>query len=294
MASVKIILRKDKVNAACEAPLYIRVIKDRNTKFVSLGLKISVKDWNDEKMLVRKSHPKYMALNNFLSKKKSEAMGSALELETKNRSVNTRKLKEAILGKQAQNFFAFAEEKSIQRDRSLKYGTQKLYNYSLSHLEAFVGHRDLYFDDITPAFLMDFENFMASRLKLSPGTIEVILRFLKSTFNRAVNSDVISYNDYPFHRYKIKYHKSARNYLTEEQLQQFVDTPVKPGTSMEIFKDMFIFSAFSGGLRFSDVVTLKWEHYDKTEQRVFKQYVRKKFTKLKLIIVLSNQNIRLN
>jgi integrase len=271
MASVKIILRKDKTNAAGEAPLYIRVIKDRNTRFVSLGLKILPKDWNEEKMLVRKSHLKYMALNNFLSKKKSEAMGSALELETKHRSINARKLKEVIVGKQAQNFFDFVEEKSLIREKSLKYCTRKLYKYASEHLEGFVGHRDLYFDDITPAFLMDFENYLAGKCNLSPGSIEVILRFMKSTFNRAVNSDVISYNEYPFHRYKIKYHKAVRNYLSEEQLKQFCDFPVKEGSRYSIIKDMFIFSSFSGGLRFSDIVTLKWEHYDRADQRILKQ-----------------------
>ena len=40
MASVKLILRKDKVNKNTGlAPLYLRIIKSRKAKFVSLGLK---------------------------------------------------------------------------------------------------------------------------------------------------------------------------------------------------------------------------------------------------------------
>jgi hypothetical protein len=48
MASVKIILRNDKTNLKNGfAPLYIRLIKDRKTKFISLGIKIDPKYWNE-------------------------------------------------------------------------------------------------------------------------------------------------------------------------------------------------------------------------------------------------------
>jgi hypothetical protein len=51
MASVKVIIRNDKINKNNGlAPLYIRIIKDRKTKFISLGVKIAPDYWNEEKM----------------------------------------------------------------------------------------------------------------------------------------------------------------------------------------------------------------------------------------------------
>lgn len=39
---------------------------------------------------------------------------------------------------------------------------------------------------------------------------------------------------------------------------------------------MFIFSVYAGGLRFSDVVSLKWEHYNEKEQRITKTISKKR------------------
>lgn len=290
MASVKIILRKDKTNTAGEAPLYIRLIKNRKTRFLSLGLKISPKDWNEEKMLVRKSHLKYMQLNNYLAKKKSEALGSAMEMETKHKSISTRKLKEDIMGKDPQNFFVFAEETASQKEKSWKYNTHKFFKYAILQLEKYVGHRNLYFDDITPAFLQDFEGYMSNTCNLSMSTVIAYLRFIKTVFNRAVSCDAISYNDYPFHKFKVKYHKSSRNYLSESQLEQFCNVAVKENSRQEVFKDMFIFSSYCGGLRFSDVVTLKWENYIQAEQRLTKE-IQKTGVKHQFKITTKGQEI---
>ena len=54
MASVTIILRKDKLNKNTgKAPLYIRIIKNRKSKFLSLGIKIEPKYWNEEKLIIK-------------------------------------------------------------------------------------------------------------------------------------------------------------------------------------------------------------------------------------------------
>ena len=74
MASVKIIIRNDKINQKTGlAPLYIRIIKDRTSKFISLGIKIEPKYWNEEKMNIRKGATNYQELNNFIIQKRAEA-----------------------------------------------------------------------------------------------------------------------------------------------------------------------------------------------------------------------------
>ena len=55
MATVKVILRKDKINEKTNlAPLFIRIIKDRKSKFISLGVKVVPKFWNEENMGIKK------------------------------------------------------------------------------------------------------------------------------------------------------------------------------------------------------------------------------------------------
>lgn len=46
MATVKLILRTHQADKTGAAPLYIRVIKDRKTKFISTGYKFLPTQWN--------------------------------------------------------------------------------------------------------------------------------------------------------------------------------------------------------------------------------------------------------
>jgi hypothetical protein len=40
MASVKLIFKENKIDSNGEIPLYLRIIKDRKTKFISIGIKL--------------------------------------------------------------------------------------------------------------------------------------------------------------------------------------------------------------------------------------------------------------
>ena len=53
MSSIKLILRKDKVNKRTgEAPIYLRINKDQRTKFLSLGIKLKPKYWKQNQQKV--------------------------------------------------------------------------------------------------------------------------------------------------------------------------------------------------------------------------------------------------
>ena len=56
MSSIKVVLRKDKIDKAGEAPLYLRVIKNRKTKFISLSVKLQPNEWDEVKQKVKKNH----------------------------------------------------------------------------------------------------------------------------------------------------------------------------------------------------------------------------------------------
>ena len=84
MASIKLILRHNKLDKSGDAPLYIRVIKDRKTKFISLGVKLNPKVWDEDKQIVKKKHTNSTRLNAFLSQKVADAQGEVADLERNN------------------------------------------------------------------------------------------------------------------------------------------------------------------------------------------------------------------
>ena len=87
-------------------------------------------------------------------------------------------------------------------------------------------------------------------------------------FKDAIREEIISLNTYPFASVRIKKDKSTRLFLNKEQIKQLKNHKSSFGQTDTYFRDMFIFSCYAGGLRFSDVVTLQWKNYDENEQRI--------------------------
>src|SRR5689334_11015134 len=109
MASVTLLLRESKVNEKGEKPLYIRIIKGRKTKFISLGIRVHPDLWNSDKLRVKGKYPNSGKINAFIAKKMSDAEGIALDMETRSKAVTSVKIKEAIMGKQAGSLIKYIE-----------------------------------------------------------------------------------------------------------------------------------------------------------------------------------------
>src|SRR6266853_175197 len=94
MVSVKIIFRTDKSNSSNEHPLYLRIIKDRRPKYISLGIFLKPEMWDAENKRVKKSYPNSQRMNNYIAAKVSEAQGVALKMETDDKNTLPEKIKD--------------------------------------------------------------------------------------------------------------------------------------------------------------------------------------------------------
>tara|TARA_R110001583_G_scaffold174166_1_gene328604 strand:- start:94 stop:1311 length:1218 start_codon:yes stop_codon:yes gene_type:complete len=270
MSSIKIILRKNKLDKSGEAPLYLRVIKDRKTKFISLSLKLDPNQWDEDKQKVKKNHSNSARLNAYISKKVADAKGEVADLERRNLSTSARKLKEAIKGKPLTNFLEYSYKRCEKQKDTLAFSTYNTYKNYLKKFETFVGHRDLMFEDITVTTLKDYASYCSSKLGNNNTTINFSLKIMQIMFKEAQREDLIPIDLFPFNKFKVKKEMSTRRYLTAEQFQGFMDLEVSDQYKAQIIKDMFIFSVFVGGLRFGDMIELKWKNYDKKAGRITK------------------------
>tara|TARA_R110002074_G_scaffold209282_1_gene378212 strand:+ start:11 stop:688 length:678 start_codon:yes stop_codon:yes gene_type:complete len=89
-------------------------------------------------------------------------------------------------------------------------------------------------------------------------------------FKEAQREDLIPLNHFPFSKFKVKKAKSTKRFLTAEQLEAFIKLEVSDKAKAQIIKDMFLFSVFSGGLRFGDIIELKWNNYNAKTYKITK------------------------
>src|SRR5262249_35357829 len=82
MASVAVIYRKDKLNLKGEAPIHLRIIKDRRINYVTTGIMLPEKFWDEKMKRVKGKFPNSARLNSFISNKFTELQDHVFEHET--------------------------------------------------------------------------------------------------------------------------------------------------------------------------------------------------------------------
>ena len=56
-ATVKLVLRRDKRKADGTAPVWLRITANRKSRYISTGIYLEPKHWNETKQRVRAAHP---------------------------------------------------------------------------------------------------------------------------------------------------------------------------------------------------------------------------------------------
>jgi hypothetical protein len=70
MATIKLYQKPRK--GKTHHPLYLRITHNRKSRLVNLDIRIAEDDWNANQQKVRKTHPNYKWLNNFLKGKEQK------------------------------------------------------------------------------------------------------------------------------------------------------------------------------------------------------------------------------
>lgn len=262
MPSVSIVYRKDKLNKKNKAPVHFRIIKDRKISYVTAGFMLKLDEWDFDKNKVKAKHPNSQRLNSFLAHKYTELQDQVFEHETLTKSNTSKQLKDKVFGKKPIDFFPFAQQQIAIYEAEGRVGTYDKNKAIIEKLRNYVGSNSLTFQDITPDFLNKYQTYLKVELKNKTNTCNNSFKFINQMFKKAYSLDLIEHNLNPFNRFKIKEEKTQRNYLTEDELQKVIDFKTVEGARMDVHKDMFVFASYTGGIRVSDMLQLKWQNFD--------------------------------
>ena len=129
MATLKFVLRTEKMDKSGRCPLYLRLTKNRKSKFLSTGVKLLQNQWDEEAQKVKKNYPSSTRMNALLAVKMADASILALEEEKKSHSVTAQHLKNSIKGEQGIDFFEYQKKTFDRLKKTLSVSS--LYNYNV-------------------------------------------------------------------------------------------------------------------------------------------------------------------
>uniref|UniRef100_UPI000AD2E4C5 Arm DNA-binding domain-containing protein n=1 Tax=Aquimarina longa TaxID=1080221 RepID=UPI000AD2E4C5 len=152
MASVKILLYKNKQNSKGKYPIVLRITKDRIPKYKFLEY-IDLKDWNEEKTEVRQSHHSYKLLNNLIDNEYVRAKNLILDFEAKDKKFTANQLMTILKGnRDSMTFSKLSKEYLKEKKSSNKRG----YSSCVSRVEKFkefLKGDDIHFENITESLI---------------------------------------------------------------------------------------------------------------------------------------------
>lgn len=140
-------------------------------------------------------------------------------------------------------------------------GTVQNYQSSINSLKKYSGKKELQFKDITPTFLLLYENWML-REGHSISTVGIYIRPLRSIFNKAIREKAISELIYPFgkDKYQIPAGRNIKKALNLSDIEKIYNYPSLPFSAEDRAKDIWFFSYLCNGINVKDICRLKYKN----------------------------------
>ncbi len=255
-ASTALYLKSSKRKADGTAPVYVRVTAHRKTRLVSTGIYVEPRHWNASKGQVRASHDLADAYNARLQGALNEAREAALS------APSAAAVKAAVDGPGG-SFTAYFEtflDRLRARGGRAHWELRK-YSTTLAKLRAAVG-QDVAWAELDGDAVRAFERHCRDVAKNGPNTVRKELTRLRRVVTEAVREGVVPPASDPFLTYK-----KPRGQRVERRKLPLADVEkigalgpsdgVPDGSDDAVARDAFVFSFYSGGMRFGDVCRLK-------------------------------------
>ncbi|GAB3809499.1 site-specific integrase [Spirosoma humi] len=302
-AAVKVIYFTSKTLSDGSHPFMLRITKDRKRKYISTGLTIHPKFWNEETNTFRKSVPavKRKVIEEALRKWEEKYINAAETLAESDevhdvRSVATKVSSERLVTRKFK-LLAYFDELIGQFDKTGNVGNSKVYRDVQNNLRRFIGEgQDVSFDGINIKFCNEWEIKMRSE-GLTEITLSVKFRTLRAVLNKAIANGYAKPTSYPFARNaaeKNKFQIGKFNLTTTKRaiskadirkVEGYKPSPYEgPYASLrdtsqrvQLAKDLFLFSYYCGGINFVDMATLRWKNIGTDlEDKPRLSYIRQK------------------
>ena len=288
MATIKIILYKNKTYKDGSHPIIIQVIHDREKKVIWLNHRAKSDQWDEETSLPNRKYPNASRLSILIREKLNEAEKAVLEFENEKKPYTAQDVINKIAkDRPTDTIFTFAEKVIKQLEDSKMIGNSKVYQSMFNVFKAYRKEKDLNFINLDYKKLDEFQNYLISKGD-KPNTISVHMRTLRALHNKAIKYGLVKTDHYPFKEFKIKTEETQKRAISKQDVDKIRDLDLTEKQELALARDIFMFSFYMRGMSLIDIALLKVQ--DIKENRI--TYTRRK-TKQKFSVKLTDRALEI-
>jgi integrase/recombinase XerD len=257
-ATIKLVLDGKPLSNGKHA-VYIRILKNRKRKNISLGLYCKRDHFVNESFT--KYHPSHQIENEMLLKFKSRAMQIIRELKVNQMDFTLDefdRLFRDTKGNKEVTVVIFFDEIIDEMIRAGRISNAEAYKSTKNSLVKFRSSK-IKFKNITSSFLEKYEVFLRENGNKNGG-VAFKMRELRAIFNKARKRKIIPKEPYPFDDYKVSKLKSnaSKRALSIEEFKKIRDVGLENHPHLIESHNYFMFSIYTRGMNFKDMMHLKW------------------------------------
>lgn len=231
----------------------------KDVQYLDSGISIHKNQWDDRKKKVKR-HPIEEKLNANLQ----SFMVSVQQLYYSNKGVSAKRLHFLYKNNKkydSSSFLDFYQQIVDEAKLKGKIRTANTQQKYIEKLKKFSSH--VSFSDLSVQFAKDYEKWMLEKGN-KINTVASNFKSMYAVLNKALKMGIIKEN--PMRGYSIVTENVQKDSLTFEEITKLseLEIPIR-FEGMIKARDMFLFSFYTAGMRFSDICKLKWENIVENE-----------------------------
>lgn len=287
LPQVKVMLYTSKILADGSHPLRLRITKDGNRKYVSIGENCTRALWDADKELPRRSHSDQKRLLALIKKWETTYADIAKRLQETGQPFTIDMIIDAVTesskkpkkDRRGVMLLAYLQDVYEQMKAAQRMGNANVYRDAGRSLSKYLQNKDCPLASVNVSFLNRYETFLRSE-GCADTTMSVYFRTLRSAMNKAIGEKLLSADLYPFSRNVAEYDKfslakfdlsTRKRAITKDEIR-LIEAVELITPRLLLAKHLFLFSYYGGGINYVDMAQLRWRNV----QGGRLQYVRQK------------------
>jgi len=239
-------------------PIKIRVSENNKSQYHTTGLSIPKQHWNSKTKEVRKSLEGHVQMNKLIQ----DRVFSITLLETRKRGrleivVSNSNIKPLDKIEHLGDLFNY-QIKTFQSEG--KIGSMKKYKTVLNHLNK-CGLDKIHLEEFNSTHRIHFNDFLTNTLRIDKQGVHTYNKVLKRMFTFSIDLGVRK-TVHPYSGYRTPLPKSKTpRFLTNNQIYLLHERLIENKLDVNLEStsiSMYLFSVYTYGMRFGDVIRLKW------------------------------------
>ena len=263
MATVTVRFRPSSVPGR-EGTLYYRVTHCRLSRQIGTGYKVYPDEWKDGRPRLpqgedKEARSRYLrALEEQLERDTTRLKALILQLDLSGREYTAGQVVDAYrtVADDEGRLRGFVQALTCQLRLVGKVRLAETYTTATNSLLRFLGKdKNPDFHEMDDALMKNYEAYLRRR-GLVPNTTSFYLRNLRAIYHRAVDKGLTE-NRQPFRHVYTGVDKTAKRAVSPTLIRKIKELPLPKGSPREQARDLFLFSFYTRGMPFVDLVALR-------------------------------------